>query len=126
MRFFLLTFFSILIVTNFSCKNTQEHSKELLFQEAVEIAVDHLIASKSYSSYYSVYDDPDNAFWNGYISNAPEAIDAYGLKNMEYYAIIFYTEGVRDGGATVFIDKTEKRVIGVLYDHERFEKNVTD
>jgi len=118
-----LLLFSILIVSNLSCKRTQECSKGLGFQDAVTIAVDHLAASGSYSSFYRVIDDPNNSFWDEYVSNAPDMLDAYGLNNIEYYAIIFYTEGVRDGGATVFVDKKEKRVIGALYDHERFEKN---
>jgi hypothetical protein len=71
--------------------------------------------------------EPDNEFWNSFSSRYPKMLEDYGLLNKTYHDIIFSAglPGVRYEGATVFVDRNEKRVIGVLYGND-FAKNPSD
>jgi hypothetical protein len=87
----------------------------------------HLLETKFYDQKEDVrfIYEPDNAYWHRYSSRSPEMLKAYGLAQKDYHAIQFFTGplGTRDGGATVFVDKDERRVIGVFYDQKGFVEN---
>ncbi|HML75057.1 MAG TPA: hypothetical protein PKB02_11240 [Anaerohalosphaeraceae bacterium] len=108
------------------CSNTNGKLKQfpLSFEQASKIAIEHLNQSSYYiNENHVLINEPDNAFWNAWVSRYPEMLKDYGLMDKDYFAVIFYERGVRDGGAIVFVDKDEKRVIGVLYG-KRFVKNL--
>ncbi len=116
---------SILLFCYGCCSNSNEKQKQipLTYEQAVKVAVEYLNQSNySIDENHVLINEPDNAFWNAYASRYPEMLEDYGLMDKDYFAVIFYEKGVRDGGAIVFVDKDEKRVIGVLY-VSRFVKN---
>ncbi|MEN6308120.1 MAG: hypothetical protein ABFD91_10225 [Anaerohalosphaeraceae bacterium] len=116
---------SMLLLFCGCCPNSNEKQKQipLTFEQAVKVAVEYLNQSNYYiNENHVLMNEPDNAFWNAYASRYPEMLEDYGLMDKDYFAVIFYEKGVRDGGAVVFVDKDEKRVIGVLYG-SRFVKN---
>lgn len=115
-----------ILLLSCGCKsNFDENHKQipLTFDQATKIAIEYLNRSNYYiNNNHVLINEPNNDFWNAYASPYPEMLKGYGLKDKNYFAIIYYEKGVRDGGAVVFVDKDEKRVIGVLYGN-RFEKN---
>lgn len=118
-----LGLFTLLLYTGcINIEENQEQTIQLTYESAKEMAIQYLTASGYYEVEFKVLDDPDNVFWNSYSSLCPKILDDFGLKKRNYYAVCFYIESVREGGATVFVDKDESRLIGVLYDYDRFEK----
>ena len=124
---FLLLFSSAGCINN---KEKQNQTGQLNYDQAVESAKQNLRDAGYYEDDETVFMyDPKCSFWHLRYSGSPEllteALKAYGLTNKNYYAISFIgkTAYTRDGGATVFVDKDEKQVIGVLYDGGRFVEN---
>ncbi len=124
MRHLRISLFFLLLLYNTSCINSKERqnqSAQLQYDEAIEIANQYLIDSgfHKHDENYLLY-DPKSAFWNSYSSSTPEMLEEYGLKNRNYHAILFLGKSprARDGGATVFVDKDERQIIGILYDND--------
>lgn len=121
---------------NTGCINNEERqiqSSSLNYDQAVELAKNNLRDAGYYKDDTTIFMyDPKSSFWHSRYSEGSEklkeASKAFGLTNKNYYAIFFIgqTAYTRDTGATVFVDKDEKRVIGVLYDGGRFVKNTAN
>jgi len=107
----------------------QVQSGPLSYDQAIELAKQYLREGGYYKDNETVFwYDPKCSFWFMRYSNSPDALAGaskeFGLTR-NYYAIFFAGKDayIRDAGATVFIDKDRKRVIGVLYDLRGFVKN---
>lgn len=123
-RFTIATLMTSLLICS-GCSDTEKRQirqSKLDYDQAVEMAKSHLLETKFYDQKEDVryIYEPDNAYWHRYSSRSPEMLKAYGLAQRDYHAIQFFTGplGTRDGGATVFVDKDENRIIGVLYDND--------
>lgn len=131
MKCFKLFLLALVLMSSGGCIDEMRDQEALLnYDQAVELAKQYLRISGYYKDNETVYMyDPKCSFWHSRYSGSPEklreALKTYGITNENYSVVLFAGESAytRDGGATVFIDRSEKRVIGVLYDNGNFVKN---
>lgn len=113
-----------------SCKTDQDiFNKRSDYDQSIDITKQYLvdIGYCEREEEVCLLYDPSNGEWERHISWKPESLEVCGLLGKVYDAIYC---GVLDPSkefGIVFVDKTDKRVIGILYDHDnRYEENISD
>lgn len=110
-----------------SSEKWQAQHSQSNYDQFVVLLKQHVLSIGLYEQKEDIrfFYDPKNMFWNMRYSKSSKIIERCGLTNRNYYAFFLLgkTEGVIDSGAFVFIDKDEKRIIGILFDNGRFVEN---
>lgn len=103
---------------------------QLNYDQAIKIMKQHVLAlglSEQEDDVKFTY-EPNNSSWEFISSDSSGLLEECGLKDRNYYAfyLMDYEQGMMSSPGIVFVDRDEKRVIGTLYDRERFVRNTAE
>lgn len=102
-------------------------SQDFCYDKAVQVLKQYVLDLGFYESQDDIrfIYEPSNGYWNRRIISRPELPELCGLKNKDYYAfnILSRIANSENYNEYIFVDKDEKKVIGMLYEDGRFAGN---